>query len=177
MGTGRYLVVVASADPPETDELADRLRDAVTVRTAYDVEDVLARLDDDVDVVLVDPALTDGTVGVVRATVDDRDLGCLVALLAETAPEDADAAVSPAVPNTTLREEILQLATEARYRKTLETYYETARTVARAEGTDDERERLQARLDRLVRRLDETAEQLDSATLFRAALDSDCEHD
>lgn len=179
MATGRHLVVVASADPPETDELADRLREVVTVRTAYDVEEVLIRLDDDVDVLLVDPALADGTVETLQATVDDRDLNCLVALLADTASGgvDADAVVSPALPTTSLREDVLGLATQARYRKTLETYYEAARTAAEADDTDADLERLQARLDRLSRRLDEAAKSLDSETLFRAALDFDCEHD
>lgn len=178
VATGRHLVVVASADPPETDALADRLRDAVTVRTAYDTEEVLARLDPGVDVVLVDPALADGAVEAVRGAVAGRGLNAVVAVLSD-APDaaGADAVVSPSVPDATLRAIVLRLATEARYRKTLEAYYDAARTSARAADDDVDRERLEARLDRLSRRLDDAAEPLDPAALFRAVLDPDEEHE
>lgn len=180
MATGRHLVVVAGSDPAATDELADRLRDAVTVRTAYDVSEVLERLDEEVDVVLVDPAIDEDPVDSVREAVAGRGLGCLVALLAARSegPAGADAVVSPSASDSDLQADVLRLATGARYRKTLEEYYEAARSAAsQRDEPDADPEQLQSRLDLLSRRLDDAAEPLDSPTLFRAVLGPERDHD
>lgn len=182
MAAVRHLVVVASAEPSTTDALADFLRDAFTVRTAYSTDEVLDRLDPDVDVVLVDPDLPGRGVDAVREALADRDLNCQVGLLTadsrDCAGAGAGAVVSPAEPGPEVRERVERLATRAHYRKTLEEYYELAQTSARqgqGEDLETERERLRDRLDRLQRRLDEVAEPLDTATLFRTALDTDPE--
>ena len=175
VATGRHLVVVASTDPSGTDALAERLRDAVAVRTAYDVEEVLNRLDREVDAVLVDPTLADGAVETVQNAGTGSELECLVALLTDVPPDgtDADAVVSPSVPDSTLRRDVLDLAIQARYRKTLEEYYDVACTAARTNETEADPNRLQTRLDALTRRLEDTAEPMDPATLFRTVLDDD----
>jgi len=175
--TVRHLVVVASPDPSTTDKLADLLRGSCTVRTAYTTAEIRERLDPSVDVVLVDPDLSPDAVGSVRTDVAARDLECQVGILAPRTVEEGpdDVVVSPAAPGEEVHDRVTQLATRARYRKTLEEYYGLASASARLEDDDaaEERDRLQARLERLSRRLDEVAECLDGPTLFRTVLDRD----
>lgn len=183
MATVRHLVVIASADPSRTDGLADLLRDTFTVRTAYNTSEVLDRLDDEVDVVLVDPDLSGDAVDAVRETIAEADLNCRVGVLsaeprADVAGGGAGTAVLPSAPDRELRDRVEQLATQAHYRKTLEEYYALARTSARLRESGDladERERLQNRLERIARRLNDVAEPLDAPTLFRTALDPESE--
>lgn len=191
MATVRHLVVVASAEPATTDSLADLLRDTFTVRTAYSASEVVDRLDPDVDVVLVDRELETGDeaagegpdpVDAVRDAVSAEDLNCQIGLLGAATADDtgADAVVSPTMSDRAVRDEVVQLATRARYRKTLDQFYELARTTAQLRGSADvqaERDRLEQRLDRLGRRLDEAAEPLDTATLFETVLDPDSTSD
>jgi uncharacterized NAD(P)/FAD-binding protein YdhS len=176
MATVRALVVLGGA-PATADELADVLRDAFTVRTAYSTEEVLDRLDPAVDVVLVGQDLS---VGTVRETVTERGLDCQVGLVARTGEDSrVDTVVSPDAPDGTIREEVQRLATRARYRKTLEEYYDLSRTAAELRSGDgdvrDELDTLQRRLDRLRRRLDEAADPIDTATLFETVFDPDRE--
>ncbi|MFB6150437.1 MAG: hypothetical protein ABEJ40_01400 [Haloarculaceae archaeon] len=141
MTTARHLVVVAGAGPSMTDALADALRDTCTVRTAYDVAEVVDRLDGEVDVVLVSPDLSPDAADAVVDAVESRELDCQVALLAEdrnrgpSAPR-IDAVVAPSTPRAHVCETVEWLATRASYRKALEEYYELARTYADARPTE-----------------------------------------
>lgn len=179
MVTARHLVVVASAEPRATDALADVLRGACTVRTAYAATEVLARLDADVDVVLVDPALASDAVTLVADAVEERGLVCQVGVLdGDDPPEDArvDAAVSPDAPPGRIRDHVARLGARARYARTLDAYYDLAQTAAGRSGDeatpDAERERLRARLAEIETCLDETADSLDTESLFEAVLDA-----
>lgn len=176
MAAARHLVVVARADPATTDALADVLRETCAVRTAYSRADVLDRLDEEVDVVLLDPDVETGAVSVVGEALADRGLPCQFGLLAEDSDADADgvhAVVSPSAEDEALRETVEWLATRAAYCRALDEYYDVALAVAESEETDDlaaERRRLSGRLDRLQSDLDEAAADLDAVSLFEAAL-------
>lgn len=184
MAATRSLVVVARPDPSPTDSLADLLRETATVRTAYSVEEVLDRLDPEVDAVLVDPGLSSDAVSVVREAVDDRDLGCQIGLLPAGGKRgDSVAHVDTVVPldagDERVRETIEWLAMRAQYRKTLDEYYELVAASADLQRADEECEvapeldRLERQIDRLRQRLDEAAEELDTVSLFEAALRRD----
>ena len=179
MTTARHLVVLASAEPSATDSLADLLRDICTVRTAYTTEEVLDRLDGEVDVVLVDPALAADAVALVTEAVEGRALDCQVGVLdaAERDDDGVDDVVSPSLPDERIRDRVVELGRRAQYRKALESYYALAETNADADEADPDRpdpDRLQERLDRLESRLEDAAESLDAAALFEAAL-GDCD--
>lgn len=64
-GDAEHVVLVADSDPRLTDEVADLLRGEYVVRTAYTSETVLAAVDDDVSVVVLDPSLPNLSVGAV----------------------------------------------------------------------------------------------------------------
>ena len=173
--TVRHLVIVGSEDPSTTDELAAVLRDTCTVRTAYSTPEVLDRLEPDVDVVLVDPGLGEDSVETVRDAVAGRELDCQFGVLSTGTDDrtDDDIQVSVAASERDFREQVEQLATRARYRKTLEEYYELVQASAelRAEDLPAQRDQVQRRLEALGRRLDDAAAPLDAEALFRAVLD------
>jgi hypothetical protein len=138
MAAARHLVVVGGADASTTDALADALRDEFAVRTAYSQADLLASLDEEVDVVLVDPRLSDFEASRLRERLDGRGLDCQVGVLTdervETATDartraalaDAFVTVSPGSDDDAWRTAVSRLATRARYRKRLEEYYDIA---------------------------------------------------
>lgn len=79
-GDAEHVVLVADSDPRLTDEVADLLRDDYAVRTAYTSETVLAAVDEDVSVVVLDPSLPNLSV----AAVVDR-------LAGESGDDESDA--------------------------------------------------------------------------------------
>jgi len=191
MAAARHLVVVAGADPPTTDALAETLRDGFAVRTAYRQPDLVASLDCEVDVVLVDTDLPNFD----AETLRDRLQGdhCQVGILTDGSAAErrsdspaaarslADARVDPAADgdhdDPALREAVERLAARAHYRKRLEEYYEVADEYARlaaggADANDPERERLADHLDRLRADLAEAYDALESGAAFDAALGS-----
>jgi|GEM_PF-880028 len=173
----RPLVVVAGAESLVTDDVADRLRGTCVVRTAYSTSEVLARLDADVDVVLVAPGLGPGAVARVQRAVEERGLPCRVGRLADEsdASDDVvganDAVVDPSWTDRTLRAEVDHLARLAQYRTALDEYF----TLARRDAGDDAGEDPQDRLEYVRERLDAAADELDPASLFEAAL-RDADH-
>jgi len=151
MAAARYLVVVGGADASTTDVLADALRDEFAVRTAYSEAGLFASLDDDVDVVLVDPRLPDFDASRLSACLRERDLDCQVGVVTDDRAETvtdarhraalADAFVATPSEDTdgAWRNAVSRLAARARYRKRLEEYYriadEYATLVVDAEST------------------------------------------
>ena len=169
MVAARPLVVVAGAEPSVTDDLADRLRESCIVRTAYSTDEVLDRLDADVDVVLVAPGLGPGGVGRIRRAVEERELPCRLGRLddeSEAVGTD-NAVVDPSWADQTLRSEVDHLATLAQYRTALDEYFTLAQRNA---GGDDTGNDPQERLSHARERLDDAAADLDPSSLFEAAL-------
>lgn len=185
MATARHLVVVAGADPAETDTLAAELRDAVAVRTAYSVDGLLASLDHEVDAVLVDPDLSGFSVSSSLTRIRAGTADCQVGLLTDE-PLDAERAVSEGIDaclgrhDDEIREVVEWLAIRAQYRKRLDEYYATAQEYAQLsveDGSPGEVESVEAALLRLERRLEAlcsdlraACERLDGESVFDAAL-------
>lgn len=85
-------VLVVEDERHLADHYAECLADRCTVVTAYGGEEGVERLTDDVDVALVERrmAMVSGTE--VLAAIEERDLECQVAFLADAPPEDAEIA-------------------------------------------------------------------------------------
>jgi hypothetical protein len=169
MVAARPLIVVAGAEPPVTDDVADRLRESCVVRTAYSTDEVLDRLDADVDVVLVASGLGPDAVGRIQRAVEERELPCRVGRLTDECDDGSgatDAVVDPSWADRRLRAELARLATLAQYRTALDEYF----TLARRSAGDDTDEVPQDRLAYVRERLDDAAADLDSSSLFEAAL-------
>jgi hypothetical protein len=154
MTATRSLVVVATAEADVTDDLAETLRDRFTVRTAYSADGLLASLDPEVDVVLVDRDLSGDPLRALRARSRERTGRWKVGLLTDdpdTGPPDsgdeepAVAGVDAVVPTagaaseSAVRDAVDDLVRQARYRKRLEEYYAVAEEYAdlMTGGSDD----------------------------------------
>lgn len=184
----RYQVIVAGADSSTVDALATTLRDDGTVRTAYSVEALFETLGDEVDVVLVDPDLTDEGLDSVLTELQTRAPACQIGLLDPDVADGlfeipptrtpgklrsiADAAVGP--DPVAVRDAVRQLASRARYRRHLDEYYGLAEERAAHSLAEDEPEAdvagLESQIDRLRRALDAEFETIGDSSVFDAAL-------
>jgi len=153
MTAARSLVVVASVEPDVTDDLAEALRDRFTVRTAYSADGLLASLDSEVDVLLVDREFPGLPLDALRDRKRERSARWQVGLLTDDpVTEPADSGESgPAVPGVdaavptpgaaserAVRDAVDHLARRAQYQKRLEEYYAVAEEYAEltADGND-----------------------------------------
>lgn len=80
-------VLVVDDDESLNDLYVERLEHRYTVRSAYNGEDALARLDEDVDVVLLDRRMPDLTGGEVLEHIRERGYECRVAMLTGVEPD------------------------------------------------------------------------------------------
>mgnify|MGYP000286002760 CR=1 FL=1 len=180
MASARHLVVVAGAEPAATDALASALRDDGTVRTAYSADALRESLDAEVDVVLVDAELVDGSLDSLLTDVRTREFDCQIGVT--TADPDDSVALETHVDTVVgrepeaVREAVQWLATRARYRGRLDEFYDLAeRRASLADGERDQAalDRLDRQLDRLRRDLDDLSEDLGEDSVFDAALSPD----
>jgi len=171
-GLPPQVVLVADRDPTVTDELAEVLREAFIVRSAYDSADALASLDSEVSVALLDPTIPGLSARRVVERVRTDGADCQVAALTD-GPLDVEATafddylVKP-VAHDSLTETVERLGRRAAYRTTLEAYYLVAHERATADGA--ERERLDRRLAELDDRLDDVFGSLEGSEAYDAAL-------
>lgn len=180
MASARHLVVVAGAEPAATDALATVLRDDGTVRTAYSADALRESLDAEVDVVLVDSELVDGSIDPLLTDVRTREFDCQICVTTP-GPDDAvalDTHVDTVVGREpdAVRQAVHRLAMRARYRERLEEFYDLAeRRAALAVGERDQAalDRLDRQLDRHRRGLDDLSEDLGADSVFDAALSPD----
>ena len=168
MVADRPLVVLVGGTQETVDDLADRLRETCTVRTARDTAEALDRLGERVDIVVLAPGLVpDAAVDVHRA-VDERGLYCRVVPLVDGSDEESGEAAGPdAVPidptdDRAARDAVERLAALAQYRRALDEYF----ALAEGAATDDAADRIGSVRDRL----DEAAADLDATSLFKVAL-------
>lgn len=172
MAPARHLVVVAGAEPAATDALAAALRDDGTVRTAYSVDALFESLDEEVDVVLVDDALADGSVEPLLADLRSHESDVQVGVIADD-PERGDRSSADAVvgrDTEAVAETVEWLAARARYRRRLEEFYALAEERAARSDEEESLARLDHQIDRLRRDLDERFRRLDDTSAFDAAL-------
>jgi len=168
MVAARPLVVVGGTQET-VDDLADRLRETCTVRTARDTAEALARLDERVDVVVLGPGLGPDAAAEVRRAVDERTLPCRVVPLADGPdgrPGEADdryaMSIDPADDRVAL-DAVECLAALAQYRRALDEYFALAADASTGDDAPDRIESVRARLD-------EAAADLDAPSLFEVAL-------
>ena len=168
MVADRPLVVLAAGTQETVDDLADRLRETCTVRTARDTAEALDRLDERVDIVVLAPGLGPDAAADVRRAVDERGLYCRVVPLVDGSDEESGEAAGPdAVPidptdDRAARDAVERLAALAQYRRALDEYF----ALAEGAATGDAPERIESVRDRL----DEAAADLDAPSLFEVAL-------
>ena len=177
------VVLIVDNEPGVADSYAAFLRDTHEVRTAYSGEQALAKLDDDVDVVLLDRRMPDMVGDEVLNRIRGRGIDCRVAMVTAVDPDIdiIDMEFDDYVVKPVSRDEVLdtveRLHRVAEYERTLREYYRVTRkyvTLADASGndefeTDPEFVELTERRDRLRERLESTAERFadgDFETLF-----------
>ncbi|MFC7141654.1 DNA-binding protein [Halosimplex aquaticum] len=170
--TPTAVVLVADSDPAVTDEIAAVLWDNYTVRSAYESADVLASLDSDVSVALLDPDIPGLSMRRVLERVRTDAADCQVAALTDEALDVESTAfddylVKP-VADDLLEDTVDRLSRRATYRTTLEAYYRAASE--RADAEEGERADLDRRLAELDERLDDVVRSLDSDDAYDAAL-------
>lgn len=166
-----HVVLVADSDPEITDDVAELLRDGYVVRTAYTSEAVLSSVDDDVSVVLLDPALPDLLVDDVIDRLADGG-NWRVAALTERRPADDrfDGHVSKPVARESLMSTVDRLCHCVAYRDTLDRYYDVAQARATLSSDDPQLDRLDSKLSDIEVELGEVAESIDSDDAYEAAL-------
>ena len=157
MVADRPLVVLVGGTQETVDDLAGRLRETCTVRTARDTAEALDRLDERVDIVVLAPGLGPDAAADVRRAVDERDLPCHVLPLVDGSGDESGEADDRATLDAVER-----LAALAQYRRALDEYF----ALAEGAATDDAPDRIGSVRDRL----DEAAADLDAPSLFEVAL-------
>ncbi|WP_436923239.1 hypothetical protein [Halosimplex amylolyticum] len=181
MTSGRHLVVLAGADAAAVDAMAAALRDDGTVRTAYSPVALRETLDDEVDAVLVESGLGDGSLETVLDDLRAHEADCQVAVLDSGAGRcqlGADAPVDAVVAwdEDAVRETVSELVARARYRRRLDEYYALAEERAAVADDDDaapNRDRLDRKFEELRRELADGFRRIDDASVFDAALSPD----
>jgi CheY-like chemotaxis protein len=165
------VVLVADADPTVTDEIADALRNHYDVRTVDPDEDLLARLDEDVSAVLLDPTLPAASAVLDRLAADvDCRVAALVAEGRETVADRFDGCVGKPVSRSALVATVDRLCRCVAYRDKLDHYFDLAQTLASLDEDHPQHDRLAERLAALEAELDETTAPLDSSDVYDAAL-------
>jgi len=116
------------------------------LRTAGDGERALERLDDDVDVVLLDRLMPDLAGEDLLREIRDRDIECRVAMVTAVEPDfdiaemPFDTYVAKAVDEATVRETVERLAARAQYDALLREHYAVAEKLATLETRKTETE-------------------------------------
>jgi two-component system response regulator AdeR len=162
------LIVEDERDVAETYELW--LEGDYDVRTARSGDEGLARLDDAVDVVLLDRRMPGLSGDELLERIRERGLDCRVAMVTAVEPDfdilemGFDTYLSKPVRQEQLRETVEALLTRSEYDSLLRRYYALVETRATLEATKDEKalaesaeyRRLSAEVEDLRGRLSET---------------------
>jgi DNA-binding response OmpR family regulator len=162
------LVVEDEGDVAETYELW--LQESYDVRSARDGDEALAKLDADVEVVLLDRMMPGLSGDEVLERIREQDLGCRVAMVTAVEPDfdilelGFDAYLSKPVTSDDLFDTVEKLLERASYDALLQEYYALVETQATLESTktgaelaaSDEYERLEADIAELRGQLTDT---------------------
>jgi DNA-binding response OmpR family regulator len=161
------VVLVVDDERDLADLFADWLSTAYSVKTAYGGPAALRRLDESVDVVLLDRRMPELSGDEVLGEIRDRGLDCRVAMVTAVDPDvdvvemGFDDYVTKPVSGEELHEVVDTLLARKRHDETVQEYYRlvSTRAALEAEGgvevTDDERyESLVAEVEALESELD-----------------------
>jgi len=168
-------VLIVDDEPSITDLYALRLKEEYDVRTAYGGEEALEKVDEDVDVVLLDRRMPDLSGDEVLERIEERGLDPGVAMVTAVDPDfdilelGFDAYVVKPVPEEKLRETVETLLRRSSYDSKLQelTSLMSKQAALEAEvspdelGNNEEYQRLTQRVDQLQEELDETVQDLD----------------
>jgi two-component system response regulator AdeR len=138
---GDPVVLVVVDDHEVATRYRDQLPTDYTVRVATAGEDGPARLDDRVDVVLLDRETPDVSVTDTLSSVRERDLDCRVAIVTPVEPDvdvlelGFDAYITKPVTASTLSETVERLLERSRYDRLLRDYYAAVAEQATLEAT------------------------------------------
>ncbi len=177
-------MLIADDEEAVADAYAAHVRDTYDVRTAYGGEEALSKLDEDVDVVLLDRRMPDLVGDEVLETVRERGLDCRVAMVTAVDADfdivdmEFDDYVVKPVSGEELLDTVDRLLRCAEYERRLREYYRVTRTYVALRSTKDDAEladsdefrRLEDRRAELRDSLSDAAERLaddDFEALFR----------
>lgn len=162
-------VLVVEDEQPLADLFATWLTETYSVRTAYDGEQALERLDDDVDVVLLDRRMPGLAGDDVLEKIRERDYDCRVAMVSGVDPDfdvielGFDDYLTKPVSQSELRETVDRLLTVATYDRQLREYFALVTKEVTLEAEKSQRE-LQTNKEygSLKRQVAEERERLDA---------------
>jgi len=183
-GSEPATVLVVDDEPDVADAYAAQLNREYAVETAYSGQNALDRLDDAVDVVLLDRRMPGVSGDEVLERIRERELDCRVAMVTAVDPDfdiiemPFDDYVSKPVSGEDLYEVIDRLLTSAEYEAKLQEYYKltTKYATLQANKDDDELEdseefqQLTRQREQVQRELRETVDEFDDddfAAAFR----------
>jgi two-component system response regulator AdeR len=168
-------ILIVDDEPSITDLYALRLEDEYDVRTAYSGSEALEKIDDDVDVVLLDRRMPDLSGDEVLSKIREEGIDCRVAMVTAVDPDfdildlGFDAYVVKPVSEEDLKDTVETLLRRATYDDQLRdlTAMMSKKAALESEKTEgelddnEEYQRLTDRLDGVRDDLDETLEDLD----------------
>jgi DNA-binding response OmpR family regulator len=168
-------ILIVDDEPSITDLYALRLEDEYDVRTAYSGSEALEKIDEDVDVVLLDRRMPDLSGDEVLSKIREEGIGCRVAMVTAVDPDfdildlGFDAYVVKPVSEEDLKDTVDTLLRRATYDDQLRdlTAMMSKKAALESEKSEDELadneeyQRLTDRLENVRGSLDETLEELD----------------
>jgi DNA-binding response OmpR family regulator len=141
-GADRPVVLVVDDDQALADTCEYWLREEYEVRVAYGGREALERVDDDVDVVLLDRRMPDLSGDEVLEAIDDRGLDCRIAMMTAVAP-DTDIVEMPfdeylvkPVDEGSVTETVEELLVRAEFDERIREYFALASTEAVLDGRE-----------------------------------------
>ena len=181
-------VLIVDDEQPITDAYAQWLEDDYEVRTAYSGSEALEKLDETVDVVLLDRRMPDLSGEDVLTEIHDQQFNCRVALVSAVEPDfdilelGFDAYLEkPVSEPAELRETVATLLRRSTYDVQMQEFLSLATKKAALEAkktqsdleANEEYQDLQSRLKELRGRLSATATNLDDEDLRAEFYDRD----
>jgi len=171
----RPTILIVDDEPSITDLYALRLEDEYEVRTAYSGEEALKKINDVVDVVLLDRRMPDLSGDDVLTKIRDEGIDCRVAMVTAVDPDfdildlGFDAYVVKPVSEQDLKKTVQTLLRRASHDEQLRemTALMSKKAALESEKSEEELEGneeytgLDDRLEQLHEQLDETVEELD----------------
>jgi len=169
-GSTAHVVLIVEDEPDVAETYNLWLSDDYDVRIAEDGDEGLQKLDDAVDVVLLDRMMPGLSGDEVLERIRERELGCRVAMVTAVEPDfdilemGFDAYLSKPIRSQELHDTVEKLLERSEYNALLQEYYalvekqatlETAKSGAEL-AESEEYSKLKARIDELRGELDQT---------------------
>jgi DNA-binding response OmpR family regulator len=169
-GTGTPVVLVVDDEPDLADIYAHRLSNEFVVETAYDGYEALERLDETIDVILLDRRMPEMSGDEVLEEVRRRGLDCRVAMVTAVDPDfdivemPFDDYLTKPIMREDLDEAVEDMREREEYTETVQKYFALTakKATLEAEKTPSELQNNEE-YQQMVQRVDELANQADTA--------------